>query len=79
MEGKAIFIVIGVLMIVAWTFREGIKGLRSGTVEKTVKGKEDPLIIQRTTQPGVFWTWITVYFGIALGALLTGIWLLFIK
>ena len=35
MEGKTIFIVIGVLMIVLWTCREGLKGLRSGIVEKT--------------------------------------------
>lgn len=34
MEDKTLFIVIGVLMIIAWTLREGIKGLRSGVVEE---------------------------------------------
>ena len=43
MEGKTIFIVIGVLMIVLWTCREGLKGLRSGIVEKTVKGSQTPM------------------------------------
>lgn len=79
MEDKTLFIAIGVLMIVAWTLREGIKGLRSGHVEKTVKGQTAPLMIRRATQPGVFWSYIGVYFGLALGSLVTGIWLLFLK
>lgn len=79
MEGKTIFIVIGVLMIVVWTFREGLKGLRSGHVEKSVKGSDTPVIITRAKDSRVFWSYIVVYFGIALGALVTGIWLLFLK
>ncbi|WP_302421410.1 DUF2542 family protein [uncultured Citrobacter sp.] len=79
MEGKTIFIVIGVLMIVLWTCREALKGLRSGIVEKTVKGSQTPMIISRAKEPSTYWSYIIVYFGMAIGALFTGIWLLFIK
>ncbi|XHA15143.1 DUF2542 family protein [Citrobacter farmeri] len=79
MEDKALFIVIGVLMIVAWTLREGIKGLRSGVVEKTVKGSQTPRLIQRSAEPAAYWSYIGVYFGLSVGALLVGIWLVFIK
>ncbi|CBG89022.1 DUF2542 family protein [Citrobacter rodentium] len=79
MEDKALFIVIGVLMVVGWTFREGVKALRSGTVEKTVKGSQEPLIIPRHANPGVYWSYVTAYFGVAVGALIVGIWLLFVK
>lgn len=79
MEDKTIFIVIGVLMIVLWTFREGLKALRAGSVEKTVKGSQTPLIIQRTGQPGVYWSYVIAYFGVAVGALVVGFWLVFFK
>lgn len=79
MEDKTLFIVTGVLMIVAWTLREGLNALRAGSVEKTVKGSQEPLIIQRSEQPGVYWGYISAYFGVAIGALIVGIWLVFIK
>ncbi|POT59675.1 DUF2542 domain-containing protein [Citrobacter amalonaticus] len=79
MNDKTIFIAIGVLMIVAWTFREGMKALRSGTVEKTVKGAKEPLIISRTTQANLYWSYVITWFGVSVGTLLAGIWLVFIK
>nr|WP_276205232.1 DUF2542 family protein [Citrobacter portucalensis] len=48
-------------------------------VEKTVKGSQTPMIISRAKEPSTYWSYIIVYFGMAIGALFTGIWLLFIK
>lgn len=79
MEDKTLFIVIGVLMVVVWTFRQGLKGIRTGVIEKTVKGSQEPLLIQRSAEPTTYWIYIGVYFGLSLGALLVGIWLVFIK
>ena len=80
METEIIFIISFINQVIPSIFGLITLGTqKQGVVEKTVKGSQTPRLIQRAEEPGAYWSYIGVYFGLSVGALLVGIWLVFIK
>lgn len=79
MADKTFFIVPVVVLIAIFTFREGLRGLRSGAIDKVVKGAETPVLVYRAEDPLAFWSRVGLHFAMTIGSLTLGIWLVFFK
>ncbi|HCR9757470.1 TPA: DUF2542 family protein [Citrobacter koseri] len=79
MEGKTIFVIIAVLMVMLFSLREAYKGWRSGAVDKIVRNAREPVYAYRAETPLLYWSYIGLYLCMSVCTLAAGIYFMFFR